>query len=292
MTTEEAHRLARERGVSRPLYVVVRGLLSVPMRVWFRMRITGSEHIPAEGSAILAPNHKSFYDSFFLALGTQRHLRFMGKVELFTGRKGRLLVRLGAFPVKRGEADAEALETARCLLRAGELLAIFPEGTRVRDPGALGSPRRGAGRLALESGAALVPAAISGTENLFAGPLPRPRRVGVAFAEPIPAAEIAASPEEAGRLVEEILWPEVETQFRRLRARPTIAAAALAALGLGGGIAVRRHRAASAGIGRRAASVLPWRRRSARARAARGAGDAVRRLAPGRRSRRRLPGRR
>jgi 1-acyl-sn-glycerol-3-phosphate acyltransferase len=270
VTTEEAHRLARDKGVSRPLYAVVRTVLIPPLRAWFRMRISGREWIPAEGAAILAPNHKSFYDSFFLGLATPRHLRFMGKVELFEGRRGRLLVRLGAFPVRRGEADADALETARSLLAKGELLAIFPEGTRVRDPATLGSPRRGAGRLALESGAPMVPAAITGTENLFAGPFPKPKRVQVAFAEPIPVAEIASSPEEAGKLVEDVLWPEVQTQFRRLRAREGVAAAVLAAIGVGGGIALRRRReGGAAGAARRAVALVPRRRRSFPARVAR-----------------------
>ncbi len=241
VTTAEAHRLARDNGVSAPFYAAIRGVLVPLMRGWFRVHISGQEHIPAEGPAILAPNHKSFYDSFFLALATPRHLRFMGKVELFEGRRARLLLRLGAFPVRRGEADAEALETARALLAQGELLAIFPEGTRVRDPAELGTPRRGAGRLALESGAPLVPAAITGTERLFAGPFPKPKRVQVTFAEPIPVAEIAATPDEAGRLVEEVLWPEVEGQFGRLLARPGLAAAAIAALGVGGGLALKRR---------------------------------------------------
>jgi 1-acyl-sn-glycerol-3-phosphate acyltransferase len=263
VTTEEAHRRAREKGVSRPLYALVRMVLAPLMRVWFRMRVSGREHIPAEGAAILAPNHKSFYDSFFVGICTRRHLRFMGKVELFEGWKGPLLVRLGAFPVERGKTDTEALETARAVLAAGGLLAIFPEGTRVRTPDALGSPKRGAGRLALESGASLVPAAITGTENLFAGPFPKPRRVQVAFGAPLPVAEIASSPDEAGRLVEEELWPEVETQFGRLRARSGIAAAALAALGVGGGIALRRRRTGPrARLARSVAKAVPRRSRS------------------------------
>jgi 1-acyl-sn-glycerol-3-phosphate acyltransferase len=111
----------------------------------------------------------------------------------------------------------------------------------VRDPDELGTPRRGAGRLALESGAPLVPAAITGTDHLWAGPIAKPKRVQVTFAEPIPVAEIAATPDEAGQLVEEVLWPEVEEQFGRLRARPGVVAAAIAALGLGGGIALKRR---------------------------------------------------
>src|SRR6185503_17566378 len=111
----------------------------------------GADHIPREGAAVIAPNHKSFYDSFFLALATPRPMRFMAKNELIAPWYGAYLVRLGAFPVRRGESDEEALETAREILRQGGLLALFPEGTRVRDPGELGEPRRGAGRLALET---------------------------------------------------------------------------------------------------------------------------------------------
>ena len=246
MTNEQAHRLAREKGVSRPLYAVVRGLAVAFMRVWFRLRISGAEHIPADGAAIVAPNHKSFWDSFFVGAATRRHVRFMGKVELFEGPWGRLLVRLGAFPVRRGQADAEALETAREVLRQGGLLAMFPEGTRVRDPEELGEPRKGAGRLALETGAPLVPAAITGTDHLFLGPIPKTKRVQLAFAAPIPAAHLPPTPESAGELVEGRVWPEVEREFRGLRSRPGLIAAALAVLGagVGGGVAYRRRQSA------------------------------------------------
>ena len=113
----------------------------------------------------------------------------MAKTELIEARYGRLLVRLGAFPVRRGQADEDALETARVVLRQGGLLALFPEGTRVRDPDNLGHPRRGAGRLALETGAPLVPCAITGTEKIFRGGFPVPRRVQVAFSAPIPVSD-------------------------------------------------------------------------------------------------------
>jgi 1-acyl-sn-glycerol-3-phosphate acyltransferase len=112
----------------------------------------------------------------------------------------------------------------------------------VRDPDQLGHPRRGARRLAIETGAPLVPCAITGTERLFLGPLPKPRRVQVAFSEPISVAHLASTPEAAAGVVDEALWPEVEGEFRRLRARPTLIAAALAALGIGGGLLARRRR--------------------------------------------------
>jgi 1-acyl-sn-glycerol-3-phosphate acyltransferase len=242
VTIGEANRLAREKGVSRPLYAIVRALVVPFMRIYFRMHIAGAEHIPSEGAAIVAPNHKSFYDAFFIAACTRRNVRFMAKSELIEARYGRLLVRLGAFPVRRGQADADALETAGTILRQGGLLALFPEGTRVRDPDELGHPRRGAGHIALDTGAPLVPCAITGTEALFIGPFPKPRRVQVAFAEPIPVERLAPTPEVAGELIEGTLWPEVTEEYRRLRARPTLIAAALAAIGIGGGVLLRRRR--------------------------------------------------
>ena len=242
MTDEEAHRYAREKGVSKPLYALVAAILKPLMRLWFRMHIEGADRIPESGAAILAPNHKSFGDSFFLGVCTRRKLRFMAKTELFRGTWGPVLARLGAFPVKRGEADDAALLTARTILEQGGLLALFPEGTRVRDPDGLGEPKRGAGRLALESGAPMVPCAITGTEDLLLGPFPKPKRVQVSFADPIPAAELPATPEAAGELIEDRLWPEVEGEYRRLRSRPTLVAAAVTALGLGGLALFRRRR--------------------------------------------------
>ncbi len=242
MSNEEAHRLAREKGVSRWLYALVRGIVSPLFRLYFRMHVSGADCIPADGAAIVAPNHKSFWDSFFIAVCTRRHVRFMAKTELIEARYGRLLVRLGAFPVRRGQADEDALETARTVLRQDGLLALFPEGTRIRDPDELGHPRRGAGRLALETGAPLVPCAITGTEKIFRGGFPVPRRVQVAFSAPIPVSDLAPTPDAAATLISDTVWPEVEGEYRRLRARPTVIAAGLAALGIGGGLFVRSRK--------------------------------------------------
>ena len=242
MTFDEAHRLARERGPSKVLYGLVRGVVVLFMRVWFRLSITGAEHIPSDGAAIVTPNHKSFWDSFFVGAATRRPLRFMGKSELFESGRGRLLVALGAFPVRRGTSDEEALETARVILRQGGLLSLFPEGTRVRSADALGEPRRGAARLALETGAPLVPAAITGTDRLFLGLVPKPKRVRIAFSAPIAVDELEPTPEAAASLLDEQLWPEVEGQFRSLLSRRGAVAAGLAALGVGAGVAVQRRR--------------------------------------------------
>ena len=202
MTNQEAHRLARERGVSRWRYALVRGVAAPAFRLYFRMHISGTEHIPVEGQAIVAPNHKSFWDSFFIGVCTRRHVRFMAKTELIEAGYGKLLVRLGAFPVRRGQADEDALET----------------------------------------GAPLVPCAITGTEKIFRGGFPVPRRVQVAFSPPVSVSELPPSPEAASELIEEMVWPEVEGTYRRLRARPTLIAAGLAAIGIGGGLLARRRR--------------------------------------------------
>lgn len=246
VTNEEAHRIARERGHSRPLFLLVRAILVPLLRLWFRVRISGAEHIPKDGPAIVTPNHKSFLDSFFIALATRRVPRFMGKSELFEGRWGKTFVGLGAFPVRRGAADAEALETARVILRQGGLLSLFPEGTRVTDPETLGTPKRGAARLALETGAPLVPCAITGTDHIWLGPLPKPKRVQLAFAPPIPVSELEATPEAAGELVDDELWPQIEGEFQRLRTRPGLIAAGLAAAGLGGLVLARKRSGRSA----------------------------------------------
>ena len=239
-----AHTRARERGVSRPLYALVRLLLTPPLRLWFRVRATGLDALPADRPAILAPNHKSFLDPFFLGLVIHRPVRYMAKVEVFRGPVGRLVVRLGAFPVRRGEADAEAVETARTILSQGGLVVVFPEGTRVDEPDALGTPHHGAGRLALETGAPIVPVAITGTAHLWLGPIPKPRVVRIAFLPAVHVHDLPSGREAMEELIDGEVWPAVQREYGRLAATPGPIMTLLAALGLGGGLVARRVRAA------------------------------------------------
>jgi 1-acyl-sn-glycerol-3-phosphate acyltransferase len=236
-----AHQRARERGVLIPLYALVRFLVAPLLRLWFRMRVSGTEHIPPVGAAILAPNHKSFLDAFFVGIATHRHVRYMAKAELFRGPLGWLFLRLGAFPVRRGETDTEAMETARLILEQGGVLVVFPEGTRIEDAQALGSPHHGAGRLALQTGAPIVPAAIAGTQKLWLGPLPKPRRVQLTFLPAIDPRQFSERPDALAELVDRRLWPAVQREYGRELARPGMILAALAAIGLGSGLLARRR---------------------------------------------------
>lgn len=238
---ERAHRRARGRGVSRPLYALVRVIVTPVLRLWCRLHVTGRQHVPKDGAAILAPNHKSFLDPFFIAVGARRHVRYMAKTELFRGPLAGLLPRLGAFPVRRGEADAEAIATAKAILAQGGIVVVFPEGTRVDDAHELGSPHHGAGRLALETGAPIVPTAITGTDHLWFGPILRPRRVQLTFVAPLDPANVAGRPDATTELVDRELWPTVQAEYERQLAKPGLILAALTALGIGGGLLARRQ---------------------------------------------------
>lgn len=238
---ERAHRRARERGISGPLRAFAKVVLAPLLVFWFGLRSSGREHVPASGAAIIACNHKSFLDPFFIGMALPRHVHFMAKKELFRGPLGWLISRLGAFPVRRGESDGEAIATARAVLEQGGALVMFPEGTRVEQRDALGAPHHGAGWLALDTGAPIVPAAIAGTERLWLGPLPRPRRVQLAFAPAIDPAPVAGRSDAVTELVDRELWPVVQEEYGRELARPGIILAALAALGLGTGLLARRQ---------------------------------------------------
>jgi 1-acyl-sn-glycerol-3-phosphate acyltransferase len=212
------HTRARERGVNKPVYWLVRAILQPAILVWFRVARYAREHVPSEGGVILAANHKSFLDPFVIGVCVRRPVYFVAKRELFDRRwQGWLLNALGAFPVRRGESDEEMLETAKHILRRGDVVVIFPEGTRIRTPDELGQAKRGVGRLVLETGVPVVPIALTGTERARRGWRIRPVKVRVRFGPALRYPRVdAASPRLAERVTERI-WPCVELQWRWLR---------------------------------------------------------------------------
>ena len=175
------------------------GLVSWPfIRGLFRERVQGLENLP-EGGFVLAPNHVSNLDPWPLGmpLWPQRQLNWIAKSQLYKPVVGTLISWGGAFPVRRGEGDEVAIETAVERVKAGAIVVIFPEGTR-KEKGLIkrheSRPRTGAARVALRAGVPLVPAAIGGTDRLLRlGPL------SVAYGPPVDLAGIEGDEREAAQ---------------------------------------------------------------------------------------------
>jgi 1-acyl-sn-glycerol-3-phosphate acyltransferase len=192
-----------------PVYLFAATISWPVVKVGFRLRARGTEHLP-EGGFVLAANHTSNFDPWQLALPLfpRRQLRFMAKSELFNPILKPILLGGGAFPVRRGEADLEAIRRAVELVRDGEIVVMFPEGTRRRKGLRKKHEARahtGAARIALSADAPLVPAAINGTDRLSRlGPL------RVAYGPPIPLDDLRgqeispAAREATERLMAEI----------------------------------------------------------------------------------------
>src|SRR5581483_3589519 len=138
MDHEALHRRAREQGANPIVYWIVRALFQPFFLIYFRMKREGMDHVPKKGPVIIAANHRSFLDPFVIATMARRPMYYVAKQELFSrGWQAWILNALGAFPVRRGEGDGDMLDTARAILDRGDIVLIFPEGTRVR-PGSLG----------------------------------------------------------------------------------------------------------------------------------------------------------
>lgn len=167
-------------------YASVRGTLAGLLRGVFRLEIDGRERIPSRGAVILAPNHRSLIDIPVAAATTKRKVWFMAKEELFKSRiSAALISRLGAFPVRRGRPDRVPLQKSLDLLARGEVVGIFPEGTRTPES-RFETLEEGFAYIALRSGAPIVGVAISGTEGVFPPGRKRPQliKIRVKIGEP------------------------------------------------------------------------------------------------------------
>jgi 1-acyl-sn-glycerol-3-phosphate acyltransferase len=148
------------------VYRLARIILTIPMLVIYRFRAIDVDNVPYEGPVILAPNHFSFFDHFFIAVMIRREVQFMAKSQLFQPPVlDFILTHGGTFPVRRGQKDEEAFITAHSVLGRGGTVLMYAEGGRSRSK-RLGEPKPGLGRLALESGAPVVPIAIHGSQHV------------------------------------------------------------------------------------------------------------------------------
>jgi 1-acyl-sn-glycerol-3-phosphate acyltransferase len=180
-------------------YWLMRRVLGGPLlRLLFRPWVIGIENVPADGPVIMASNHLSVLDSFVLPIVLPRRIVFIGKAEYFTGTgvRGRLVAGfmrgVGTIPLDRsgGKASEAALRTGLAHLEGGGVFGIYPEGTRSPD-GRLYRGKTGVARLAIESGAPVVPVAMVGTDQAqpIGRRLPRPMRIGVVLGEPVSYAD-------------------------------------------------------------------------------------------------------
>ena len=212
-----------------PAYRVFRAAVHGLWSAYFRPTVTGTQHVPTSGPFIVAPSHRSNVDFAFAIYVTRRKAFFMAKDSLWhNALLGGFIASMGAFPVHRGAADRGALEAAEAVLRAGEPLVLFPEGTRKEGP-AIGELLEGASFLAARTGAPIVPVGIAGTDHAMprGAKVPRPTKVHVVIGEQIPA----PSAEGGGRVPRRLISTTTASLRKELQAAYDEAAGRLSAPG-------------------------------------------------------------
>jgi 1-acyl-sn-glycerol-3-phosphate acyltransferase len=192
MADRDARRAARVPAQSPFAYELLRVVGKSLLIPFFRLKTVGIEHVPLEGPVVIASLHRSNWDSLAVGVRLPRRMRPMAKIELMRAPVlGWFLRHGGAFPVRRGETDTQAIASALSILRAGGLLLMFPEGTRNRDGRAEVQP--GAARIALQGKAAIVPVAVLNTDRARLIP-PRFPQFRVAYGPPLDLSDLEGTP--------------------------------------------------------------------------------------------------
>jgi 1-acyl-sn-glycerol-3-phosphate acyltransferase len=201
------------------VYAAVKYLTSIYSWVFFRARAIGAERVPPEGPVIIAPNHFSHMDHFFVGDPLRRSVRFMAKSQMFKPPLQWVFTHGGVFPVRRGHRDEKAFDTARIVLERGGCVVMYCEGGRSRT-GQLGEePKRGIGRLALETGATVVPAAIHGSSHVRNWKRLQFPKVTVLFGDPIRWEPRIESPtREQQQAVANQIFAEIKSLYGQLEA--------------------------------------------------------------------------
>ncbi len=200
-------------------YTAARLVVTLPTLLIYRVTIRGRRNVPRRGAAVLAPNHFSQADHFFVGLYLWRKVRFMAKSQLFGPPVLTYILKVGGvFPVRRGHRDEQAFETAYELIDQGELLLVYAEGGRSRS-GDLGSAKPGIGRIALESGAPIIPTAIHGSAGVRGWKRLRFPRVTVEYGEPLQFAVEREPSRERQQEVADQIFARVRELYEGLATR-------------------------------------------------------------------------
>jgi 1-acyl-sn-glycerol-3-phosphate acyltransferase len=209
------HDRARSR---RPdwVYELVRLLLVPYVALIYRGRCIDSDKVPPEGPVLLAPNHFSFLDHFFVAAYLRRKVQFMAKSQLFARPLQWIYTHGGVFPVLRGRRDEEAFKTAHAILDRGDMVLMYLEGGRSRS-GDLGEARPGVGRLALEAGVPVVPVAIFGSQNARNWKKLQFPKVTVQFGDPIRFEQVEHPTREQAQAASELVFEDVQKLYYGLQ---------------------------------------------------------------------------
>jgi 1-acyl-sn-glycerol-3-phosphate acyltransferase len=197
------------------MYEVVRVLLTPYLLLLYRARCIDSSQLPPDGPVIIAPNHFSFLDHFFLAVYLRRKVHFMAKSQMFKPPLQFVYTHGGVFPVRRGHNDTEAFKTAHAVLARGDIVVMYAEAGRSRS-GGLGTPRHGLGRLALESGAPVVPAAIAGSDKARNWKRLQFPKVTVQFGTPMQFGRVEEPTREQAQSASEQVFDRVKEMYSRL----------------------------------------------------------------------------
>jgi 1-acyl-sn-glycerol-3-phosphate acyltransferase len=194
------------------MYPLVKTVLTPYLLFFYRARVIDTDKIPTEGPTIVAPNHFSFLDHFFVAAFIRRQVNFMAKSQLFTPPLQFVYTHGGVFPVLRGRRDEEAFETARTVLNRGGVIVMYIEGGRSRTE-RLGEPKPGVGRLALETGASVVPTAIAGSAKVRNWKKLQFPKVTVQFGDPIRFEPVEKPSRDQSQAASEVVFAQIETLY-------------------------------------------------------------------------------
>jgi 1-acyl-sn-glycerol-3-phosphate acyltransferase len=210
-----------ERSRSREpdwVYEAVRLVTTLYSWIFFRARGINAEKVPPTGPVILAPNHFSFMDHFFLGTSVRRKVRFMAKSQLFARPMQWVYTHGGVFPVRRGVQDDDAFQTAHSVLGRGGSIAMYCEGGRSRTGTLSEKPKRGIGRLALESGAPVVPIAIHGSSHVRNWKKLQFPKVTILYGDAVRWERVENPTREQQQEVAEQIFAEIKVLYAQLEA--------------------------------------------------------------------------